>query len=277
MKMLVFRKLEYAKHNVCDYELYVQLQSNTLDFPQVLPLRFQTRATLLADGAYEVRSAAFSTSTDTNIASLAANGIWITKSDAVARGNTQPCVFGIPLTSRVIEALLLFPSSNVHVAYHGTSLEAWKSIASSKTLRASEGQMGIGVYLGSFWKACRFALRDQAYAWRPSNRVMRVLFYAKHFDLYPKPSRWCTCSKYCTGKTVEKASACDHLRDWQADAYDAATLQVGQFTDGTWITRNEEWVVKPQNILRLGEAVSIDQSSACQSHYDPLQRDLKIV
>jgi hypothetical protein len=282
--MLILRTVSYTIHaskSVTDHELLVTLQNShdsqnaQFDFPAELPTRYASRAQQLSEDSYQVSSLPFDTSLTTDQASLRVNGLWINRNDGSARGGVSPAVFGIPLSKRVIESLWLLPASIVQIAYHGTSEDAWKSISESKTLRASPGQIGTGVYVGSFWKACRFALRDQSYAWRESNRVLRVLWKAETIDSYPA-LKACSCLTFCTGRLKEKAHACDHDRNWATEKLDGAELRIGQYSDGTWITRNEEWVVNPNSILRLGEAVHVVRTSACQTVYDPYQRDLKI-
>ena len=277
--MILLRTLKYTP-SVTDTQLFVHLNHrHEFDLPGAVPDRFVPRAVQVNVRCYNVDSIAYETTTMSNLHSLQLNGIWITRDDSVPRGKTVPSVFGIPLTDRAVLALQGLPQSTVRVGYHGTSYEAWKSIQKQNLLKPSIGQLGTGTYIGSFWKATRFALRDQAYEWRPSNAVFRVLWICNALDSYPKDRHWCTCVTYCSTKIKEKASACDHLRDWTAkdEQFNGAELRIGQYTDGTWITQNEEWVVNPASILRLAEAVQVQQESACQTRYDPHQRNYKLV
>jgi hypothetical protein len=137
------------------------------------------------------------------------------------------------------------------------------------------GQLGTGVYLGSFWKACRFAGRDQDYTLRKDPLVIRVLVQRIPEVVYPKQQQQqCLCS-LCEKKPLDRAAACAHTVTWTGGT--CGTLKIGKFKDSGWITKNEEWVYSRSDIVRLAEAVRLDKSSIAGPHYDPLQRDIRIV
>lgn len=202
-------------------------------------------------------------------------GFWITRDDTTERGGMR-AVFGIPLHPDVCSSFgmlggfLSFPSP-VMVAYHGTSKANYASIQ-QHGLHATHGQLGKGLYIGSFWKACRFAGRDQTYTLRSDPIVLRILWTGT-IQVYPS-SVACPCSM-CSAKPEEKRLTCDHLKVW--NNFDAGQLRIGQYSDGKWITQNEEWCVAPSCILRLGEMVDIDPASISGPHYDPTQRTIRIV
>jgi hypothetical protein len=158
----------------------------------------------------------------------------------------------------------------VSVGYHGTSEESWIKIRSSSLL-PTFGQLGTGIYVGSFWKACRFAVRDQAYKFRKSPVVMRLLWHSVSIQPFP----WLPCKcELCKEKPEEKAAVCAHETVWKDSA---GCLTPLQYSAGKWATQNEEWVIAPKCLLHQSLAVKIDTHSVEKSHYDPLQRNILII
>lgn len=122
----------------------------------------------------------------------------------------------------------------LRVLYHGTSLEAAAAIVRSR-LRAgpTPAMLGIGVYFGSFWKACRYAMFENTRDWaerkdRLHGSVLRCVIRMKKSDYLrlPKDSWSCPCYK-CTNRIrtatdaqVEHrkrvAQLCDHESAWHA-------------------------------------------------------------
>jgi hypothetical protein len=152
------------------------------------------------------------------------------------------------------------------------------SIATQNVLRPSFGQLGFGVYTGSFWKACRFAVRDQDYKLKVHPCVLRVLWKCNQtLELSFPSSSPCRC-KLCEGKSAEEARACGHELDWRSPLpWQSGFLVPSQLSNGRWITRNEEWVCAPAAVLRLQQVAFIDAASVEGPHYNPLQRDIRIL
>jgi hypothetical protein len=211
--------------------------------------------------------------------------MWITEDDTVARGGVGPRVFGIPLESDVASAWLALPQEpsksgpwRIRVGYHGTDGRSMASIAHENTLRPSFGQLGFGVYTGSFWKACRFAVRDQDYTLKQDPCVLRVLWLC-HQDkqlVFPRRSP-CRCKALCEGKAPDEARACGHELDWRDELpWQSGALVPSQLSTGRWVTRNEEWICSPRDVERLQQVVFLDAASVHGPHYDPLQRDIEI-
>jgi hypothetical protein len=193
------------------------------------------------------------------------NGFWITQDDLTVRGGTRT-VFGVPLDD------IAWPleSSNVKVSYHGTAAENLDSIRKT-SLRETFGQMGTGVYVGSFWKACRFAGRDQSYQFRKNPLVLRILCLRANMISFPRLEE-CTC-ELCELKTREQRRAAGHTLHFVDTC---AELRIGQFSTGKWITQNEEWVIPQSFILRISEGVELKTESLARPNYDPLQRNIEI-
>lgn len=278
--------MELTRGDSANFELFSILRRDErhgrlcFDLPDEIPERFHARIQQREGVRVHVASVPHPKPQITNVSSLERCGIWLCGGDAEERGGVPKLgvpatasVFGIPLSSRLREALQKLPCT-LRVVYHGTGEENFASICATGLL-TTFGQLGTGVYLGSFWKACRFAGRDQDYKYRPRPLVLRVLVHKVAEVVYPKqPKSPCICP-LCKDKTADRASACAHTVTWTGGS--CGTLEIGCFEDGGWITKNEEWVYSPSDIVRLGEAVRLDKSSIAGPHYDPLQRDIRIV
>ena len=249
------------------------------DLPDKIPERFQHRIQSSSQSRVLVSSLPHVKPVLSNTSSFEQCGIWLCAGDAEPRGGVPELgvaaissVFGIPLTSRLIAALQTL-ACDVRVVYHGTGEENFASI-SLVGLYMTFGQLGTGVYLGSFWKACRFAGRDQDYKRRDSPLVLRVLVRTVSEVLYPRPGHACACV-LCEKKSRDRAAACDHSKTWTGGS--CGTLLLKRYEDGAWITKNEEWAYARADILRIAEAVRLDKETISGPHYDPLQRDIRIV
>lgn len=266
--MLCVRRVVYA--DGYEEELFVVLREGVWMLPDTFPERFRGRvlvsmATVTIDsvpqGPFRAGLAAFK------------GGMWATHSDSIERGGYMPCIFGQPMSMHVreaLEGLRRTTSCSAVVSYHGTGGDAFKSI-SKTSLHPTRGQLGIGCYVGSFWKACRFAARDQSYAWRTNPVVLRVLWRCPLVIDFPNSP--CGCPE-CGDNPEEKRRVCAHGIEWSGRAAFLAPLQ---HSDGTWATRNEEWCIPPSAIVRLAEGVDLDLHTVHGPHYDPMQRSIKFI
>lgn len=283
--VVLFRKVK-CKHSFTDTEIFVVLQNGVLDFPPGVPDRFATRIQHTdLDFVKEVYSLPFDNMSTLNRDSLAVTGLWITEDDTVSRGQVSPRVFGIPLSDVVCKAWLLLPREvakqgtwRIRVAYHGTDATRLPHIFDHGLL-PSFGQLGTGVYVGTFWKACRFAVRDQDYKFRTNPVVVRVLWMCDETKqlVFPRESP-CTCVALCAGKDKESARACAHELDWSTQkTWQSGFLPRTSLSTGTYVTRNEEWVFAQNAIDRLQQVVQIDVETVHGPHYDPEQRNIDIL
>ena len=162
-----------------------------LQMPLVIPSRYEPRALLHTRDVhgipiFHVDSAAFSKPVLTNAESITHNGVWVVPADARAAGGLpdfgireRRCVFGIHIlyTEEFLAAVCAhFPSAAAlptHVLYHGTAAEAWEGICASG-LEPTFGMLGTGVYMGTFWKATRFAALTQSYQPRKDGIILRA-------------------------------------------------------------------------------------------------------
>jgi len=276
-----------CQHGYVDTEVFVVLQHGVFRFPTELPKRFEGR-TQPTDLPFvlQVYSSPFEKPTLVTLDSLETQGIWITEDDTMRRGGVGPRVFGLPLDTEVESAWLLLPLEpskktawRIRVGYHGTDGKSMTSIAETNVLRPSLGQLGFGVYTGSFWKACRFAVRDQDYNFKENPCVLRVLWLCNESKVltFPRKSP-CRCKQFCDGKTAEEAQACGHELDWRAEIpWQSASLVPSQLPSGRWITKNEEWVCPPSAVQRLQQVAFINTRTVEGPHYNPMQRDIQIL
>lgn len=261
------------------------------EYPSKLPDKYAARVKACSKVGYWVESAAHSQPYYTN-RKLLQDGLWVCQDDFVPRGGVSAAVFGISLPENPFSPQLELwkPSLQVRVGYHGTSRENFESICSSG-LRCTPGMLGDGVYLGSFWKACRFGARGQDYVERAFPTVVRVVWKCSDDDMLVFPRKWidgwCLCAKCYLNQ--EQRQYCAHTYDWKIDSkfpppkpYCGGPWKAGQllpckFPSGKWVTQNEEWVLNPSCIQSICQAVQLDMSTIARPHYDPLQRNIGIV
>ena len=291
---------------------------NPLKCPDVLPLRYQTRSSLVDKDTYLAKSAVFDEPPIQSKESSVHGGIWIVPADLQPRGEFSDdkttirglsCVFGIGaivskedlelLTSRIktviethftasLQSLQILPQPSL-VLYHGSSREAWETII-KEGLVESSGMLGRGVYLGSFYKACRFASRDQKYEWRGNGGIIiRCYVFADNvrtLDHLLRPSYTCSCSS-CqyfyknlkrSASRDERMAHTDHESRWALDSNCSGIHLPARRckTDPSlWIVRNEEWCLRPSSIS-VQSAALLDFDSIPEGNYDPLQRNQQI-
>jgi hypothetical protein len=297
------------------WEFLVFLIEDKLSLPVHIPSQYSHRI-LKHDSESEwcvIQSKVHPTSTRTSM-DLLAKGIWICEGDCQAFGNVGPSVFGVPLCQNAVKTFYhhkqkLFDYQTqehgststwkqARVAYHGTSEENYRGICDTG-FRCTFGMLGTGLYLGSFWKACRFAARDQDYKLRDSPTVLRVIWICSEEQLllFPRPILYCLCAECYT--RPEQRHFCAHTLDWQqhAKTYPKKTPSEypSEFTPETlryyagflapckypqsekYVTQNEEWVINPSCILRLAESARLNLDTVDKPHYNPLQRTIKIL
>jgi len=286
------------------WELLVYLNEGVMKLPTDLPQKYAQRISRQEKTVYLIQSLPHKTSTRTNL-SLLKEGIWICEGDCKDFGGVKATLFGIPLCNEIQTAFVDHRSTLqswspgewtvARVSYHGTSYESYQGIC-AQGFKCTFGMLGTGVYLGSFWKACRFAARNQDYTFRENPSILRVIWTCKDEDVlqFPRKVMYCFCAE-CY-KRPEQRSFCGHTMDWSADArtfpekmardrvegqgtrYWAGSLKPCKFPDSEkTVTHNEEWVLNPTCIVRLAECATLNLDSVAKPHYDPLQRDIKIL
>lgn len=293
------------------WEFFVLLTHEGFSLPSEIPSQYQNRITYSNQEKTWclIKSAPHEVSTRTSKLFLQKSGIWICEGDCESFGGISPCVFGIPLTEKTLTTFETHRSELHHylqsklqcawitsrVSYHGTSHEHYLGIC-AQGFKSSFGMLGTGVYLGSFWKACRFAARDQEYKFRDTPTVIRIVWTCKSEDIlhFPRKIMYCLCSE-CYLRQEQK-SFCGHTLDWQTHAkvypektpreyvegqdkrYYAGYLKPCKFPNSEkFITQNEEWVVNPSCIHRIAESVVLNLDSVEKPFYNPLQRNIQFL
>jgi len=271
--------------------------------PAALPSRYAQRASKVGEFSGQevilVQSAAFELPLLLNATSLRLNGLWIVPADARPAGGIPEDgvqdlvrVFGLELLPsehelRQVCALASSGSPPDCVLYHGTSLDAWAGIQ-QHGLMASKGMLGTGVYLGSFWKATRFAARTQDYTLRRQGEacIARVYCFCPQLqDWSEKATSYecaceeCTSARLRGGAALERSTFTDHESRWAFDASCSGVFmptRKSSIDANLWIVRNAEWCVRPA-CCRVQNAAKLDMGSVVQERYEPTQRSQSIL
>jgi hypothetical protein len=283
----------------------VLVMGNPLREPAALPPRYASRARQVGecDGTlvYFVQSAAYREPVLLDRASIECVGMWIVPADAIPAGGLEDegvpamaCVFGLSLAApretlqrvcSMVQAHGAVPPALV--LYHGTSAHCWSSIA-AEGLRPSYGMLGSGVYLGSFWKATRFAARSQDYVLRKEGGcVARVYVFSSTLLAMPAlqaPAYVCGCTECTTlvrngsAAALERAAHTDHQTRWAHDpACDGVFLEPRRCAGDArqWIVRNAEWCLRSR-CLRVQNGARLRMDTVIAERYEPLQRNQMI-
>lgn len=177
--------------------------------------------------------------------------------------------------------------------YHGTSYRGMDGIMHGGFEEAF-GMLGVGVYAGTFWKACRFAGRDAEYAVRRAGDagLLQLLAWPRRgLRELTADSPPCRCSKcvaaasVSAGGTASAAAAArfvDHEAVWRREGRDGchvAPCATGAAEDAgvpRHVVKNEEWVFD-KAAVRVAAAALLDTATLTPDRHDPLQRDQRIV
>lgn len=168
------------------------------------------------------------------------------------------------------------PADAVAIVYHGTTAAAAASIVSSGFL-PTHGMLGRGVYMGTFWKAVRFAARDAAYALRRTadTGVLRCAL--------PRSFRWkvasvtdvCACA--ACAAAARRPLLADHDSSWARSGYDGLWLDPSATLGSKGIAvRNAEGVVGDPAALVCVDWGQIDVSTEATARYEPLRRTARL-
>ena len=167
--------------------------------------------------------------------------------------------------------------------YHGSGADRKDSILLNG-LRSSFGMLGDAVYLGTFFKASRYASRQQDYTLRSEGVIFRCLAFVNVDNIrqYPLLNYSCTCQNCINNKSgFEKVS--DHFSQWNTGMFCAAQVIVSKepfgFKKGgepKFLSKNAEWAFRPDSVI-IGEFLYLDISSILGPHYHPLQRNCKCI
>jgi hypothetical protein len=273
--MIIYRARRIDSHEF--YEYLVEFKDGVLCQPEALPERYSTRTKGVTQYVYgtsmvEVDSLAFPECEAMSLAKVQKSlGIWIVVSDCIPKGHYTPesidgkaQYFSIPIEfltrMGISQASILLRDSGPEVLYHGTMKENTMNILASG-LQHSDGMLGKGSYLGTFWKATRYACLTQDY--KPQEGVVfRVFAFPQNIKELPDGKWKCQCG--C--KTPDIA---DHTSEIPSDIH---LTQSHLSKDGR--VKNEEWLIKGRTFLQ--QHALVDETTFPSPHYDPLYRGTRI-
>jgi hypothetical protein len=176
------------------------------------------------------------------------------------------------------------------VWYHGTSTDLMSTIVRSR-LRAGStpAMLGLGVYFGSFWKACRYAMFENTRDWaerrdRARGSVLRCLIRVPRDRILRLPTEtWsCPCFKCenrircATSAQLEHrkkvARLCDHESCWSKE-YDACLIEdtLDTMTHGESCVRDDS----VRDLVVIMDHGSLNFRTRTEP-YDPNCRDHRI-
>ena len=266
-------------------------ESGDLDLPLDPVARFEGRIVKSCTLSGPIRLCATSSAAPPGIqkrtfADIHKDGFWAVYHDSVPKGGpigpSVAVVFGIPVAARVHTALYhgiveayaavrdIWPDVSIEhdpwAIYHGTAKSSLGSIM-KEGLKPSFGMLGHAVYLGTFWKAFRFATLTQDYQKRPG-AVIRVLgFWTKKLGYRTQFNDPCRCSR-CGPKGCPLA---DHEARWHTLFGHTAVWAI-PYAGGP--IKNEEYACIDTTTLLMD---TVGYATATTDHHEPLNRDFTIL
>lgn len=271
-------------------------ETNSLVLPPVLLPRYAARVKLtLSPFCALVKSAPYEGVNVLARSDLAAGGTWVALDDFQPKGaipdmgvRGASTFFGIPFSPEVLTlveqhlpALTSLTPAQPLVFYHGTGMEPFESIC-EHGLQETQGMLGQGAYVGTFWKACRFAARTQDYKIRDAGILLRCLVFptaSGFLEATSKDKQPCACAK-CAAKektihSIAVTKICDHQSTWRVHGWDGIHVPSHGIHDehGTYksVVTNEEWIVKKE-LVHCTAAMLLDMDSFTKTIYDPMER-----
>lgn len=244
---------------------------------------------------------------------MGADGVWVVDDDFTAQGGIpalgvapRAAVFGIGIAPATVVAWRAavasgaVPSAEVTplAVYHGTDASAVASIQRDGLVPAP-GMLGVAVSVGTFWKAVRYASRTLAYEWRKQGAIVRAYLEPGRLAILDGTGAPCPCAD-CDAVRAraaayarkaglpptydwERTRVADHVGAWMASA-DTAYVPVVASSCGVkdgvpmYANKNAEYAVaKPCERLELQGVALLDMSSVAGPHWDPLQRNQRIM
>lgn len=226
--------------------------------------------------------------------------IWLVLNDFIPRGEFKPeniqsksMYFNIEISeidsfkvlkhNKDINSLLNCNFSPLSL-YHGSGLDRKDSILKFG-IYPSFGMLGTAVYLGTFFKACRYAARHQNYEFRKEGGLLfRCLAFIDLDKIckYPLNGFQCHCEK-CKQDSFGFEHVSDHLSKWNTGLFSCAEILVSDKPFGVkktgekkYLCKNAEWGFRKESVF-VKEYLLIDMSSVQGPHYNPLQRNVNCI
>ena len=266
-------------------------ESGHLDLPVDPVARFEGRILKAYELSGQIRLCAVSSAAPQSIqkrtaADIQKDGFWAVYHDSVPKGGpigpSVAVVFGIPVAVRVhtmlyhgiVEAYKavqdIWPDVSVEhdpwATYHGTAKSSMASIM-KEGLKPSFGMLGHAVYLGTFWKAFRFATLTQDYQKRPGAIIRILCFWTKKLGYRTRLNDPCRCIK-CGSRGSPLA---DHDGLWHKIFGHVAVWAI-PYVGGP--IKNEEYACIDTRTLLMD---SVGYAAATTEHHEPFNRDYCIL
>jgi len=289
--MIVFRESTLGNNIFIEYLLV--FTNDVLHIPLSLPQRYTSRIVYSRDiegiqcicvKSHSEKEVQYVTKQGL----LHGNGVWIVADDCTPRGAIEDVpnmstFMSFKIDETAAEVVLCVEKSLCTLQklqsplslYHGTSIDNISSILSTG-LQLTNGMMGLAIYLGTIWKAARFAVLGQDYMKR-NGSVFRVLCFPSKIATFPRDNWICKCQKCLLNSWA--SCIVDHFGLWQND-YDCAYVkttkseQLGKDGSPKYLLRNDEWAVTSQTFLT--HYANINDKYLYGPHYDPKFRNISI-
>lgn len=225
--------------------------------------------------------------------------VWLVKDDFIGKGSFVPqhvknkCVYFDTKISTRDSLKILRHGHDIRILlgcnldplslYHGSGGDSKDSILYNG-LFPSFGMLGDGVYLGTFFKACRYASRHQDYSLRTEGFIFRCLVFVSQCNIteYPNLTHACKCHK-CIVESSGFERVSDHLSLWNTKMGCGVAITVSDSAFGfkksgepKYLVKNAEWAFQPEFVC-VQEFAPLDLSSVMGPHYHPLQRNCKVL
>jgi hypothetical protein len=286
--MIIFRETRLQEHTFIEYLLI--FAAETLVNPCTIPDRYADRIEFISTIGGLPCCKVLSATSDLQIVNrkglLAGNGIWVVSDDCTPRGGFEEVpdirlfltfqiddvsARDILLVDKELSARLSKPLS----LYHGTDRDNVSSIV-EHGISPSDGMMSRAIYLGTLWKAVRFAILGQNYKKR-NGSIFRVLSFPKSTAHFPRKGWMCECKKCLDNQWAR--SIVDHHGLWQIEhdcAHVHATRAPETFADGRpkYLLKNDEWALSPKTACIATHCAQVEDSYG--EHYDPKLRNVVI-
>jgi hypothetical protein len=245
--MLFVRKREFkTKRGIHGtfLELFFEVRNDRLCVPvDGVPSRFRGRTTQLEPGLFLVESKGAPCGLRTR-ANIVTDGFWAIESDWMPTGGLvgqvpfESIVYGIriepPMSMDDWKRVLRVTHCDVCVPivqYHGTRRDNIKSIVENG-IQPSYGMFGTAAYVGTFWKAFRFATLTQDYQMR-EGAIFRCLVLISKSVIRNADVPVCECTN-CRGAPT----FADHTQAWKTRG--DAVFMLPAMLNGAWVVRNTE-------------------------------------
>jgi hypothetical protein len=256
-------------------EVFVEYHNGVFVLPKDLPTRFQGRATPRGESFFEIASEA---KVSLRKKETFGDGVWIVESETIPQGGLPEldvpylCTyFDTPVHANIPWTFLAnLANVNAYDApvalYHGTARESVKTIL-KEGLKPTFGMFGPCVYLGTVWKAYRFASMTQDYIGR-AGALFRVLsFWKKPVIRSALKDPRCHCDT-CNGKVTYS----DHLATWKSSGDCVYFFPVK--LNGTFVVKNMEVAGIDTSKLLLDTVCCVAPK---EGFYEPTERTVFVL